>query len=63
MTAIASEPEVRRLEEDLAIGDHDGLAGIFAVKIRDIARHFQDGHELDFTSASLAELFAWCVAR
>jgi hypothetical protein len=63
MTGIASGPEVRRLEEDLAIGDHDGLAGIFAVKIRDIARHFQDGHELDFTSASLAELFAWCVAR
>jgi hypothetical protein len=28
MTGIASEPEVRRLEEDLAIGDHDGLAGI-----------------------------------
>ena len=63
MTNIAETPELRRLEEELAIGDHDGLADIFAVKIRDIARRFRDGHEPDFTSASLAELFAWCVAR
>jgi hypothetical protein len=63
MTDISAKPEVRRLEEELAVGDHDGLAGIFTVKIRDIARRFRDGHEPDFTSASLAELFAWCVAR
>jgi hypothetical protein len=55
--------EGRRLEEELAVGDHNGLAGIFAVKIRDIARRFRDGHEPDFASASMAELFAWCVAR
>ena len=55
--------EGRRLEEDLAVGDHDGLVGIFTVKIRDIARRFRDGHEPDFASASLAELFAWCLAR
>jgi hypothetical protein len=55
--------EGRHVEEELAVGDHDGLAGIFAGKIRDIARRFRDGHEPDFTSASLAELFAWCVAR
>jgi hypothetical protein len=63
MTDSADKPEVRRLEEELAVGDHDGLAGIFTVKIRDIARRFRDGHEPDFTSASLAELFAWCLAR
>jgi hypothetical protein len=63
MTDAASTPELRRLEEELAIGDHDGLAGIFAVKIRDIARRFRDGHEPDFASASLAELFAWSLAR
>ena len=63
MTDIADKPEVRRCEEELAVGDHDGLAGIFAVKIGDIARRFRDGHEPDFASASLAELFAWCVAR
>ena len=63
MTDIADKPEVRRLEEELAVGDDDGLAGIFAVKIGDIARRFRDGHEPDFASASLAELFAWCVAR
>ena len=63
MMEIAGAPALRRLEEESAIGDDDGLAGIFAVKIRDIARRFEDGHEPDFTSASLAELFAWCVAR
>jgi hypothetical protein len=63
MTDIADTPEVRRLDEGLATGDHDGLAGIFAVKMRDIARRFRDEHEPDFTSASLAELFAWCLAR
>ena len=50
-------------EGELTVGDHDGLAGIFTVKIGDIARRFRDGHEPDFVSASLAELFAWCVAR
>ena len=63
MTDIADNPEVGRRQEELAVGDHDGLAGIFAVKIRDVARRFRDGHEPDFASASLAELFAWCVAR
>ncbi len=57
------ELEGRRLEGELAVGDHDGLAGIFTVKIGEIARRFRDGHEPDFASASLAELFAWCVAR
>ena len=55
--------EGRRLDEESAVGDQDGLAGTFMVKIRDIARRFRDGHEPDFASASLAELFAWCVAR
>ena len=55
--------EVRPPEEELAMGDHDGLAGIFTAKIGDVARRFRDGHEPDFASASLAELFAWCVAR
>ena len=63
MTGIPDRPEVRRREEELAVGDQDGLAGIFTVKIGDIARRFRDGREPDFASASLAELFAWCVAR
>ena len=63
MTDIAEKPEMRGREEELAIGDHDGLAGIFAVKIRDIARRFEDGREPDFASASLAELLAWCLYR
>ena len=63
MTDIADNPEVRRREEEWTEGDHDGLAGIFRVKIGDIARRFRDGREPDFASASLAELFAWCVAR
>jgi hypothetical protein len=63
MTDIADTSELQRLEQELAIGDRDGLAGIFAVKIRDIARRFRDGHEPDFARASLAELFAWSLAR
>jgi hypothetical protein len=63
VTDIADKPEMRPPEEGAAVGDHDGLAGIFRVKIGDIARRFRDGREPDFNSASLAELFAWCVAR
>jgi hypothetical protein len=63
MTNLGGTPDARRLEEELAIGDHDGLAGIFTVKIGEIARRFRDGHEPDFAAASLAELFAWCLAR
>ncbi len=63
MTDIADKPELPRPEEELPAGDDDGLAGIFRVKIGDIARRFRNGHEPDFASASLAELFAWCVAR
>jgi hypothetical protein len=53
----------RQEAEELAADDHDGLAGVFTVRIRAIARRFRDGHEPDFAAASLAELFAWCVAR
>jgi hypothetical protein len=63
ITDIADKPEMRRREEELAVGDDDGSAGIFRVKIGDIVRRFRDGHEPDFGSASLAELFSWCVAR
>jgi hypothetical protein len=63
MTDLGEAPEVRRVEGELAVGDHDGLAGIFAEKIGDIARRFRDGHEPDFALASLAELFAWCASR
>jgi hypothetical protein len=63
MTDIAEKPGMQRTEEELAVGDDDGLAGVFAVKIGAIAQRFRDGREPDFNSASLAELFAWCVAR
>ena len=55
--------ELHRSETQLTEGDHDGLAEIFAEKIGDVARRFEDGHEPDFASASLAELFAWCLWR
>jgi len=63
MSELADERELHRLEEELAAGDHDGLAGVFAARIGDIARCFRDGHEPDFSSASLAELLAWCLWR
>ena len=44
--------------------DPDGAAGLFAVRIGDTARQFQTGGGApDFANASLAELFAWCLAR
>jgi hypothetical protein len=46
-----------------AASDDDGLAGIFAAKIGEMVRRYQDGSEPDVTKASLAELFAWCLAR
>ena len=46
-----------------AASDDDGLASIFAAKMGDMARRYQDGSEPDVTKASLAELFAWCLAR
>ena len=49
--------------EEFAVSDDDGLAGVFAAKMGDMARRYQDGSEPDLTKASLAELFAWCLAR
>jgi hypothetical protein len=52
-----------RLEDEPAVADPDGLAGEFRARIAGIARRFEDGHEPDFVSASLAELLAWCLYR
>jgi hypothetical protein len=41
----------------------DGLADRFVAKIADAAKRYHDGREPDFADASLAELFAWCLAR
>ena len=49
--------------EGFVASDDDGLASIFAAKMGDMARRYQDGSEPDVTKASLAELFAWCLAR
>ncbi|HMD67005.1 MAG TPA: hypothetical protein VKG22_10210 [Stellaceae bacterium] len=63
MADLGDRHELGRREEELAAGDHDGLAGIFSARIGDVVRRFRDGHEPDFGSASLAELFAWCLSR
>jgi hypothetical protein len=63
MADLGGGHELRGLEEEFAAGDHDGLAGIFGARIGDVLRRFRDGHEPDFGSASLAELFAWCLSR
>jgi hypothetical protein len=54
---------VREQVEEFTASDHDSLAGIFAAKIGDVAQRYQDEREPDFANASLAELFAWCLAR
>ena len=53
----------RQQFEEVAASDDDGLSGMFAAKIGDMARRYQDGSEPDFANASLAELFAWCLVR
>jgi hypothetical protein len=63
MTELGDGGEAWHLEDELAVGDHDGLAGVFAAKIGAIARRFDDGHQPDFASAALAELLAWCLYR
>jgi len=63
MADLEDAHELRPFEEELGAGDHDGLAGVFAARIRDIALRFRDGHEPDFGSAFLAELLAWCLSR
>ena len=52
-----------RFEDEPAAVEPDGLAGEFRARITGIARRFEDGHEPDFASASLAELLAWCLHR
>jgi hypothetical protein len=53
----------REPSEGFAASDDDGLAGMLAAKMGDMARRYEDGSEPDVTKASLAELFAWCLAR
>jgi hypothetical protein len=53
----------REPSEGFRASDDDGSAGLFAAKMGDMARRYQDGSEPDVTKASLAELFAWCLAR
>jgi hypothetical protein len=52
-----------KLEKEPAVNDDGGLAGVFSARIAGIARRLEDGHEPDLASASLAELFAWCLYR
>jgi hypothetical protein len=37
--------------------------GVFFAKMGEMARRYQGGGEPDLAKASLAELFAWCLAR
>jgi hypothetical protein len=49
--------------EEFVTSDGDGLAANFADRIGNIVRAYQDGRELDFANASLAELLAWCLLQ
>jgi hypothetical protein len=59
--------ETRDLEgpdEELVLPGGDSAADMFAAKIRDNAKRYQQiEHAPDFANASLAELFAWSLAR
>ena len=41
----------------------DGSTERFTAKIAHVMGRYDDGREPDFAAASLAELFAWCLAR
>ncbi len=57
-------PELARADEEFVLPGGDGAADIFAAKIRDsVRRHQEDRSVPDFARASLAELFAWSLAR
>lgn len=57
-------PEPEGADEELILPGGDSAAEMFATKIGDNARRYaEDGHEPDFANASLAELFAWSLAR
>lgn len=53
----------REAVDEFVVEEADGLAAMFAEKIGELARRYQDGQEPDFANASLAELLAWCLAR
>jgi hypothetical protein len=59
----SSPGRAREQFEEVAASDNDGLAGMFAAKIGDMARRYEDASELDLANSSLAELFAWCLVR
>ena len=59
----SSGDKEREAPKEFVIEDADGLAGMFAGRMGDLAGRYQDGQEPDFANASLAELFAWCLAR
>ena len=42
---------------------HEAAAEAFATRIEGLAQRYNDGQEIDFTHASLAEMLAWCLAR
>jgi hypothetical protein len=55
--------EVEPAREEFLQPGGDPLAATFAAKIGNMARRYEDGHEPNFTKASIAELFAWCLSR
>jgi hypothetical protein len=60
---VANDQNQSEEVEEFVVQDADSLAGIFAERIGELVHRYQDGHEPDFASASLAELLAWCLAR
>jgi hypothetical protein len=57
-------PELGGADEEFVLPGDDSAAHMFAVKISDsVRRHQEDRRAPDFANASLAELFAWSLAR
>jgi hypothetical protein len=57
-------PELAGADKEFVLPGGDSAADMFAAKIRDsVKRREEDRSAPDFASASLAELFAWSLAR
>jgi hypothetical protein len=63
LAELGDTPELERADAQLPASDDDPSAGIFAAKIGAMATRYGDAGPPNLATASLAELFAWCLAR
>jgi hypothetical protein len=63
LASLGEKPSLPGDGEQFEASGGGGLADVFFAKIGDMAGRYRDWSTPDFTRASPAELFAWCLAR